>query len=118
MTEQDAKDLKDAMKGLGTDEDKIIKIVANRTQKQRVAIKDLYQKLYNKDLIKDLKGELNGKLETAIDALFKDPIEYDVETLKKSMKGAGTDEDTLIELLISRPPEVLEVIKEEYKKKI
>ena len=117
MTEQDAKDLKAAMKGLGTDEDKIIKIVANRTQKQRVAIKDFYQKLYNKDLIKDLKGELNGKLETAIVALFKDPIEYDVETLKKSMKGAGTDEDTLIELLISRPPEVLEVIKKEYKKK-
>ena len=104
MTEQDAKDLKAAMKGLGTDEDKIIKIVANRTQKQRVAIKDFYQKLYNKDLIKDLKSELNGKLETAIVALFKDPIEYDVETLKKSMKGAGTDEDTLIELLISRTP--------------
>ena len=49
MTEQDAKDLKAAMKGLGTDEDKIIKIVANRTQKQRVAIKDFYQKLYIKN---------------------------------------------------------------------
>jgi protein required for attachment to host cells len=117
MTEQDAKDLKQAMKGLGTDEDTIIKIVANRTQKQRVAIKNHYQKLYNKDLIKDLKGELNGKLETAIVALFKDPIEYDVETLKNSMKGAGTDEDTLIEVLISRPPEILEIIKKEYKKK-
>ena len=30
--EKDAEDLRDAMKGLGTNEDKIIKIVANRTQ--------------------------------------------------------------------------------------
>ena len=42
--EQDAADLRKAMKGMGTDEATIIKIVANRTQKQRVEIKELYKK--------------------------------------------------------------------------
>ena len=99
--EQDAADLRKAMKGMGTDEAAIIKIVANRTQKQRVQIKDSYSKQFNRDLIKDLKSELNGKLEDAIINLFKDPIEYDVDQLKKAMKG--TDEDSLMEIICSRP---------------
>ena len=113
--EKDAEDLRDAMKGLGTNEDKIIKIVANRTQKQRLEIQKIYKEKFNRDLIKDLKDELRGKLEDAIVNLFKDPIEYDCEQLKKSMKGAGTDEDSLIEILCSRPKPILEKIKEVYK---
>ena len=102
-------------KGLGTDEGTIIKIIANRTQKQRVLIKESFQRQFSRDLIKDLKSELNGKLEDAILNLFKDPIEYDCEQLKKSMKGAGTDEDSLIEIICSRPKPILQKIKEVYK---
>ena len=60
--DQDAADLRKAMKGLGTDEGTIIKIIANRTQKQRVLIKESFQRQFSRDLIKDLKSELNGKL--------------------------------------------------------
>ena len=116
--DQDAADLRKAMKGLGTDEATIIKIVANRTQKQRVQIKESYQRQFNRDLIKDLKDELRGKLEDAVVNLFKDPIEYDVDQLKKAMKGAGTDEDSLIEIICSRPNSIMKKIKEKYKEKI
>ena len=116
--DQDAADLRKAMKGMGTDEATIIKIVANRTQKQRVQIKESYQRQFNRDLIKDLKDELRGKLEDAVVNLFKDPIEYDVDQLKKSMKGAGTDVDSLIEIICSRPNPILKKIKEKYKEKI
>ena len=116
--EQDAADLRKAMKGMGTDEATIIKIVANRTQKQRVQIKESYQRQFNRDLIKDLKDELRGKLEDAVVNLFKDPIEYDVDQLKKAMKGAGTDEDSLIEIICSRPNSIMKLIKEKYKEKI
>ena len=113
--EQDAADLRKAMKGMGTDEAAIIKIVANRTQKQRVQIKDSYSKQFNRDLIKDLKSELNGKLEDAIINLFKDSIEYDVDQLKKAMKGAGTDEDTLIEIIATRPNNYLQQLHKKYR---
>ena len=95
----DAEAMRNAMKGFGTDEDALIKIVANRTNSQRQKIKEEYKTAYGRDLISDLKSELRGKLEDAMVALFTEPIEYDCDSLKKAMKGAGTDEDCLIEML-------------------
>ena len=115
--EADAEALRKAMKGFGTDEDALIKIVANRTNTQRLQIKEKYKQMFGRDLISDLKSELRGKLEDAMVALFTDPIEYDCDSLKKAMKGAGTDEDSLIEILVSRPVPVLEQIKKKYKEK-
>jgi len=113
--QEDASNLRKAMKGLGTDEDTIIKIVANRNYIQRKQIYDSYRSQFDRDLISDLKSELRGKLEDIIIALFTDPIEYDAIELKKAMKGSGTNEDTLIEILASRPPWYIQKIKEIYK---
>ena len=44
----------------------------------------------------DLKKELSGNLEDAVLVLFYTPVEYDVEQLKKAMKGMGTDEGTYL----------------------
>ena len=63
----------------------------------------------------DLKKELSGNLEDAVLALFYTPVEYDVEQLKKAMKGIGIDEGTLIEIIASRPNWLLKQIKEQYK---
>ena len=101
--EKDAEALRAAMKGLGTDEDAIIKIVANRTNAQRQKIKLFYKSSYGRDLVEDLKKELSGKFEDATIALFYEPIEYDCYQLRKAMKGLGTDEDTLIEIIATRP---------------
>jgi len=113
--EEDAKALRKAMKGLGTDEDTIIKIVANRTYPQRKAIFDSFRQQFDRDLISDLKSELGGKLEDVVIGLFTEPVEYDVIQLKKAMKGAGTDEDTLMEILASRPNWYIQKIKQIYR---
>ena len=110
----DAEQLRKAMEGFGTDENALIKIVANRTNAQRQQIKASYKATYGRDLIEDLKKELHGKFEDAMVALFLDPIEYDAQSLKKAMKGAGTDEDTLIEIIASRPPPVLKQVSDRY----
>ena len=116
-TEADAQALRNAMKGFGTDEAALIKIVANRTNQQRMAIKEAYKTAFGRDLISDLKSELRGKLEDAMVALFTEPIEYDCDSLKNAMKGVGTDEDSLIEIITSRPNWMLKKIKEKYKEK-
>jgi len=113
----DAEEIRNAMKGFGTNEEALIKIVANRSNQQRQKIKEQYKTSFGRDLISDLKSELNGKLETAMVALFTEPIEYDCDSLKKAMKGAGTDEDCLIEIITSRPNWMLKKIKEKYKEK-
>jgi hypothetical protein len=50
-------------------------------------------------------------------ALFTDPIEYDADELRKAMKGLGTNEDTLIEIIASRPPQVIQAIKAKFNEK-
>jgi len=113
----DAAEMHKAMEGFGTDEDALIKIVANRSNAQRQKIKEEYKTAYGRDLISDLKSELRGKLEDAMVALFTEPIEYDVDSLNRAMKGAGTDEDAVIEIITSRPNWMLKKIKEKFKQK-
>ena len=101
--QSDCETLRKAMKGLGTDEDAIIKVVCNRTNDQRQAMKQHYSTLYKKDLIKELKSELGGKFEDLVLALFDTPFELDCKALYKAMHGIGTDEEILIEIIATRP---------------
>lgn len=101
----DAEALHKAMKGLGTDEDTILQLLTARSNGQRQEIKATYKTLFGKDLIDDLKGELGGKFETLIVALMTTPIAYDMTCLRNAIKGAGTDEKVLVEILASRTPQ-------------
>ena len=110
-----AEELRKAMEGFGTDEESLIRTVTAHKTRDRLKIKKAYQEKYNKDLIEDLKSELSGKFEDAMIALFKDPVEYDAECLYYAMKGAGTDETCLIEIIASRPNWLMQKIKLKYK---
>ncbi|XP_017263162.1 annexin A5b [Kryptolebias marmoratus] len=116
----DAEVLHKAMKGLGTDEDAILQLLTARSNAQRQEIKNTYKTLFGKDLIDDLKGELGGKFETVIVALMTPPLAYDVMSLRNAIKGAGTDEKVLVQILASRTPqqvkEIVAAYKQEYDK--
>ena len=113
----DAETLRNAMKGFGTDENTLIKVVGNRKNHQRQIIKEQYKAAFGRDLISDLKSELHGKMEDAFVALFTDPIEFDADSLRDALHGAGTDEDTLIEIIASRNNQQLFAIKQCYNTK-
>merc|ERR1712117_836396 len=59
--EKDCQTLRDAMKGLGTDEDTIIEIICARDYKQMADIKKSFQQMFGRVLEDDLKSELGGK---------------------------------------------------------
>ncbi|CAK6973974.1 annexin A5b [Scomber scombrus] len=112
----DAEVLYKAMKGLGTDEDAILQLLTARSNGQRQEIKSAYKTQFGKDLISDLKGELGGKFETLIVALMTSPLAYDVTSLRNAIKGAGTDEKVLVEILASRTPQQVKDISAAYRK--
>lgn len=117
---KDCEALYKAMKGFGTDEKTIINIIANRSNEYRQKLKVEYQKKYKKDLVEHIKSETSSDFEDVCVALFDTPLDYDVKLLEKAMKGLGTNEDILIEIIASRPNETLKQLpiryKEMYKK--
>ena len=110
----DADILKNALKGIGNDKEAIINLASTRTNQQRLQIRDAYKASYGTDLISDFKSELSGHLKDILVAMFYHPIEYDCLSLRSAMKGIGTDEDTLIEIIATRPGYMIKKIIERY----
>uniref|UniRef100_A0A3Q2FXS2 Annexin n=1 Tax=Cyprinodon variegatus TaxID=28743 RepID=A0A3Q2FXS2_CYPVA len=98
---KDVEVLRKAMKGFGTDEQAIIELLGSRSVKQRVPLLRAYKTSYGKDLLKDLHSELSGDFRNLVKAMLKSPAELDASELHDAMKGAGTDEACLIEVLSS-----------------
>ncbi|XP_012307025.2 annexin A13 isoform X1 [Aotus nancymaae] len=114
--DRDAKKLNKACKGMGTNEAAIIEILSGRTSEERQQIKQKYKATYGKDLEEVLKSELSGNFEKTALALLDRPSEYAARQLQKAMKGLGTDESVLIEVLCTRANKEIIAIKEAYQR--
>jgi len=114
--EKVSENLRKAMKGLGTDEDAIIAELTKINNAQRQQLAAAYEQMYGRDLTDRLKSELSGKLKKVVVALMTPAEAYDASELRSAMKGLGTDEDALIEILTSRSNLEIRSIKLAYKK--
>uniref|UniRef100_A0A8C9KYZ4 Annexin n=2 Tax=Serinus canaria TaxID=9135 RepID=A0A8C9KYZ4_SERCA len=110
----DAEALRKAMKGLGTDEETVLTILTTRNNAQRQEIASAFKTLFGRDLVDDLKSELTGKLETLMVSLMRPAHIFDAHALKHAIKGAGTNEKVLTEILASRTPAEVQNIKQVY----
>jgi hypothetical protein len=112
--EKDAAVLREAMKGWGTNEESIIKLVTSRSNADRQEILKFYKSSFGRDLIEDLADELGGEVKKVVIGMFRTPVDYDCYELQRAMKGVGTQEEVLIEIIGSRPTSTLKQIKERY----
>ncbi|XP_012686585.1 annexin A4-like [Clupea harengus] len=112
---RDVEVLRKAMKGFGTDENAIIELLGSRTSKQRVPMVAAYKTTYGKDLSHDLKSELTGNFENLVMAMVQTPTQLDASEMREAIKGAGTDEPCLIEILSSRSNAEIQAINQLYK---
>ncbi|GFO18902.1 Annexin [Plakobranchus ocellatus] len=110
-----ASTLRDAMGGIGTDEDAVINVMGNHCLAQRLEIAEAYKTAYGKDLIEDIKSELSGDFEDTVVALLTPMRKLEAQQLHGAISGAGTDEETIIEVLATKTNEEIEEIKEAYK---
>jgi annexin A7/11 len=115
--EADAIALREAMKGAGTDEAKIIEITVARRNVERQKIRQAYKNNFGRDMIEDLKTETGGNFQETIIGMYLDPIEYDVTEIYNAIQGAGTDEDSISEIVGSRSNRRLQEVKALYKQR-
>ena len=72
--------LRESLKRMHGNDDKLVDITGNRSRKQRSMIKDAYKDLFAEsqpDLIQDFKSELTGNMEHLIVGCYRDTGEYD-----------------------------------------
>ncbi|XP_059366235.1 annexin A2-like [Carassius carassius] len=92
----------------------IVKILTNRSNAQRRSLAQVYKNFSQKELDASLKKVLSGDLQSLILGLMMIPEKFEAHRLRKAMEGAGTDEETLLEILCTRTPQQLSDIRAAY----
>jgi annexin A7/11 len=104
------------MKGFGTDEKTLIRVLADKDPLQAHVVRDTYKRKFHRDLIHDVKSEVSGWFEEGLCAIIRGPLETDVHLLKGAVHGPGTKERVLNDVLLGRSNADLRAIKEAYQK--
>ncbi|KAL8927564.1 MAG: hypothetical protein Q9208_002371 [Pyrenodesmia sp. 3 TL-2023] len=106
--------LRKAMKGFGTDESTIIRVLAHMPPQEIAALKMTYNQRHKRSLESDIKSEISGYFEFAVMAILRGPLQQDVWCLNDALKGAGTKESLLDDVLIGRSNADIRAIKSAY----
>ncbi|XP_076140431.1 annexin A1-like isoform X1 [Alosa pseudoharengus] len=112
---RDAAALQKAIRAKGVDEAAIIDLLVKRSNDQRQQIKAAYQLDTGKPLEDVLKSALKSDFENVVLSLLMSPAYHDAHELKEAMKGLGTKEHVLSEILISRSNRQINEIKKVFK---
>jgi annexin A7/11 len=114
---RDAQILRKAMKGFGTDEAALISVICGRTNAQRQEIVKAFKQSFGKELKDDIKSETRGNFENVLCALLTPLTEFYAKELRDAMRGIGTDEETVIQILCCQTNHEINEIKNCYHRK-
>jgi annexin A7/11 len=109
-----ADDLRKAMKGFGTDEKALIAILAPMDPLQAAGVRQAFAQRHRRDLIKDIESETSGYFRDGLVAMVRGPLEQDVLNANKAIKGFGTKESILNDVLLGRSNADMNAIKAHY----
>ncbi|KAF6098495.1 annexin A13 [Phyllostomus discolor] len=104
----------------GTDELAFNEVLARRSYRQLRATFEAYQTLIGRDIEEAIEAETSGDLRKAYLTLVRcarDLEGYFADRLYEAMKGAGTDEETLIHIFVTRAQVDLQGIKARFREK-
>ena len=115
MSEEELTKLESALKS--KDENTITDLTISHTTKELLSLRQSYISKFGRDLIDDIENYTKGDLCTILSSLYKDPVEFDTDLLYKAMKGIGTNDDILIEVISFRNFSRLQKIKQKFQEK-
>ena len=112
MSDEELTKFESALKS--KDENTITEITMNHSNAERVKLRSDYKAKFNRELLDDLKKYTSSDLSNLLISIYRDPVEYDAELLYRAMKGIGTDDDIVIEVISFRSFERLSQIKQKF----
>jgi len=101
----------------GKDENYFIELTSNKTNSERVKLRDDYKAKFGRDLLEDFEKNFKSDFLETLIGIFKSPEEYDADLLYKAMKGIGSDKDIITEVLCFRNPDRINQIKAKFQEK-
>ncbi|KAK7551700.1 hypothetical protein IWX49DRAFT_276880 [Phyllosticta citricarpa] len=115
-TTMHAEALRKAMKGFGTNEREVIRVLSKLDPVQMHSLRQTYNQRFTRDLLKDLEKETSGDFRNALLACARGPLQQDCHVLYHAMRGAGTKESDLNDVLCNRSNADVHAIKAEYRR--
>lgn len=121
-----AKELHDAMEGVGTNENVLIEVLCTKSNQEIMVIKQAYQSLYHRSLEQDLEGDTSGTFRRLMVSLCNagrdesmqtntDAARADAQALLRAGElRLGTDESTFNAIFCQRNWAQLQLIFQEY----
>ncbi|PAL70309.1 hypothetical protein CEJ83_20350, partial [Acinetobacter baumannii] len=106
-------------KRLGTDERTFIRIFCERSRAHLAYVAPVYHSMHGNSLKKVVKKETSGNFEYGLLTILKcseNPAKYFAKVLHNAMKGLGTDDTTLVRVIVTRTEIDMQYIKAEYSK--
>jgi len=111
---EDAHKLRKSMKGLGTDDSTLVHIMTHRSKQQLEIIQDVYIKEHHHSLEKDIVGDTSGNYCRLLCDLAKPVHVLKVENLRHAVKGLGTRDHVLIDIITQSSNAEIAAIKRAY----
>jgi annexin A7/11 len=98
-------------------ENYFIDLSINKTNAERVKLREDYKAKFGHDLIEDFEKNFKSEFLETLVGVFKTPAEYDADLLYQAMKGIGSDKNIITEVLCFRNIDRINQIKEKFNEK-
>lgn len=102
------------MKGFGTDESTLIRILSKPDPLQVALLRNTYKQRHNRDLERDIHSETSRYFRDGLVAIVQGPLMHDVQAVHSAIKGLGTKESVLNDVLLGRSNADMRAIKQAY----
>lgn len=93
---------------------KAVEIICSRSNEQRIKIADAYISNFGVDLKKEIESKLSGNAKNLVLDCLLPPVDFDAAEINRAIKGVGTDEDLLSEIIATRSSSHLSQVKNRY----
>ena len=106
--QEKAKIVREAVKGLGTDDEALIDLFCKMPYADRIALPKAYYDQFKRDIIADIKEDTSGHYKEILVNLLRPKATLVAEFVRKAVKGLTTNEEMLTHVLTQFPEHIEE----------